>query len=87
MRRYSVILAAMLAGCQTAAPLPTVPNVVRVQVPTFVPLPAELTRDCEDIPKQSNTYGEAVRLANARKAATDECSGRMRQIRNLQPTP
>lgn len=87
MRRYSVILAVLLAGCQTAAPLTTIPEIVRIPVPTYVLLPAEVTRDCEDVPKQSNSYGEAVRLANARKAALDECSARMRQIRSLQPTP
>ncbi|SDW94526.1 Rz1-like lysis system protein LysC [Lysobacter enzymogenes] len=85
MRIAALIALVVLAGCQTTAPAPTVPSVVRVPVQTFVPLPAELTRDCEDVPKQSNTYGEAVRLANARKAAADECTSRMRQIRNLQP--
>lgn len=85
MRIAAMILAVGLAGCQTAAPAPTIPEIVRVPVTTYIPLPAEVIRDCEDVPKQSNSYGEAVRLANSRKAALDECSGRMRQIRNLQP--
>lgn len=89
MRRAAlipVLLACCGATCSTKpTPPPTVPDVVRVQVQTFVSLPAELTRDCEGVPKRDNSYGEAVRLANARKAATEECTGRMRQIRALQP--
>lgn len=85
MRRIAVIALVVLVGCRTTAPAPTVPAVVRVPVPTFVQLPAELTRDCEDVPKQDSTFGEAVRLANARKSSLEECSGRMRQIRSLQP--
>lgn len=81
-----VVLACCGATCSTKpTPPPTVPEVVRVQVETFVALPDELIRDCEDVPKQDNSWGEAVRLANARKASLEECSGRMRQIRSLQP--
>lgn len=91
MRCAALILLVLMtccgATCSTKPTPPTIPEVVHVPVPTPVALPAELTRDCLDVPKQDNSYGEAVRLANARKASTDECSGRMRQIRNLQPTP
>ncbi|WP_223621164.1 hypothetical protein [Lysobacter sp. ESA13C] len=86
MRRYSMILVLGLAGCQTSPPSePVLPAVVRVPVPTYVAVPAELTRDCDEVVKQGNTYGEAVRLANSRKAALDECTARMREIRALQP--
>lgn len=89
MRCAALILLVLItccgATCSTKPTPPTIPEIVRVPVITYVPLPAEVTRDCEDVAKQSNSYGEAVRLANARKAALDECSGRMRQIRDLQP--
>ena len=35
--------------------------------------------------KAANTVQEAVRLANERKAALDECSQRMARIRGLTP--
>ena len=90
MRRAALILLVLAccgATCSRRPDPPTIPEVVHVPVPTPVALPSELTRDCLDVPKENNSYGEAVRLANARKASTDECTGRMRQIRSLQPTP
>lgn len=77
-----ILLVLALAGCKTC-PIPKAPELVRVAVPTMVPVPAELTEPCTVISKRDNTVGEAVRLANARKAALDECSARMAQIRAL----
>ncbi|WP_455363796.1 Rz1-like lysis system protein LysC [Marilutibacter maris] len=47
----------------------------------------KLTEPCAQVGKRDNTVGEAVRLANARKAALDECSARMAQIRALGEEP
>ena len=86
MRCAPLILVALaVAGCSHNPPLPDVPKIVRVPVETFVTLPAPLIADCADVPKKANTYGEAVRLANARKLALEECTKRMRDIRALQP--
>jgi len=88
MRRPALIVAALvLAGCNHNPPLPEPPKIVRVPVTKFVPLNEALTADCASVPKQSNSYGEAIRLANARKLALEECTKRMRDIRALQPKP
>lgn len=82
MRRLALIaLLLALAGCQSC---PTVaPEVVHVVVERIVPVPAELTAPCDPVAKRDNTFGEAVRLANARAASLEECSGRMARIRAL----
>ena len=48
-------------------------------------MPAALTEPCRQPEKKGNTVAEAVRLANERKAALDECSQRMARIRGLTP--
>lgn len=71
-----------LTGC---ASRPVVPKVVRVQVPTYVALPANLTKDCDVYQVRGQTVGEAVVAANKRKAALDACNERLKAIRGLQP--
>lgn len=83
MRAVALILLAALAGCKSAPILP--PKVVEVVVEKIVPVPPQLTEPCQQPAKQGQTVQEAVRLANARKAALDECSGRMLKIRSLTP--
>jgi len=82
MRSLGVIALLALVGCQTAKPIQP-PKVVEVVVEKIVPVPEPLTAPCQQPAKQSNTVEEAVRLANARKAALDECSARMEKIRGL----
>ncbi|MBB1060411.1 Rz1-like lysis system protein LysC [Marilutibacter spongiae] len=82
MRSAVLIAIALMAGCRSCPDI-KVPELVRVPVPTMVPVPAELTEPCAQVAKRDNTVGEAVRLANARKAALEECSKRMSQIRSL----
>lgn len=81
-RRIALLLPLLLAGCPGNV-RPPAPQIVTVTVTKTIPVPAELTRDCDGVAKQSDTYGEAKRLANARKASLDECTGRMREIRKL----
>ena len=76
------MLPLLLAGCPWNV-RPPKPEVVTVVVEKVVKVPEQLSRDCDDVPKQGNTYDEAKRLANARKASLDECTGRMREIRKL----
>lgn len=81
MRHAALIATALLlAACATR---PVVPQVVKVPVVQVVEVPEALTRDCDPVPKQRDTYGEAVRLANARAESLAECTARMRQIRAL----
>lgn len=82
MRTVAVIALLALAGCQTAKPIQP-PKVVEVVVQKIVPVPDALTEPCQQPSKRSNTIEEAVRLANVRKAALDECSARMEKIRGL----
>lgn len=87
MRRAPLIaIALVLAGCNHVPPVPEPPKVVHVPVREFVAIDPALTADCASVPKMANTYGEAVRLANARKRALEECTKRMREIRALQPS-
>lgn len=85
MRILAVIALVVLAGCQTTPDLPQPPKVVEVAVEKIVPVPAALTEPCRQPEKKGNTVAEAVRLANERKAALDECSARMARIRGLTP--
>ncbi|WP_396615511.1 hypothetical protein ACHZ97_14660 [Lysobacter soli] len=87
MRRTALIAVLLLAGCAGNPPLPEPPQIVRVPVTKYVPLDEALTADCAEVPKKSNSYGEAIRLANARKLALEACTKRMRDIRALQPKP
>lgn len=84
MRRPALIVLVILlalAGCQSCPVVP--PKVVHVTVEKIVPVPAELTADCDPVPKRDNSLGEAVRLANSRGASLAECNGRMARIRAL----
>lgn len=82
-----LLLVLTLAACQSDAGLevPEPPKIVRVEVEKLVSVPEELTRDCGDERPREQSYGEALRLANARGAYLDECTARMRQIRALKP--
>ena len=84
MRRLALILATvlLLAACGKEE-LIRPPEIVEVTVTKYVPVPAELSRDCDEVPKEGNDYQEAIRLANARLASLEECNGRLRKIRGL----
>lgn len=82
--RSAALILLVLAGCQTTPDLPSPPAVVEVVVEKIVPVPTALTEPCQQPAKEANTVQEAVRLANERKAALDECSQRMARIRGLE---
>jgi len=83
MHRVALILVFALAGCKTAPEVVKVPQIVKVPVREFVSVPESLSAPCPVAQKKANTYGEAVRLANERKASLEECNGRMKKIREL----
>jgi hypothetical protein len=50
-----------------------------------VPVPAELTSECEKRPiPEDLTYGEALALWAEDRASMDVCNGRLRAIRGLE---
>ena len=75
-----LLLTCAFGSCQTKPP-----KVVEVIVTKIVPVPAELTEPCKQHAPTEKTVAEAVRMANLRKAALDECSSRMARIRGLTP--
>ena len=75
------MIAMALAGC--ASRQPVLPKTVYVTVEKLVPVPAELTAPCDEVEKRGNTYGEAVRLANARLASLKACNAEKAEIRKL----
>lgn len=83
--RYSIALIVLaLAGCQNAKPTPPpIPTVVEVTVTKYVPVPVELTADCQDDTPKAQVYAEAKRLAIIRHEYLTECTQRMRKIRSL----
>lgn len=80
---WVLIVCAALAGCHEAAKPIAVPQVVRVQVPVYVPIPAELTQDCPIAEPASLKVEEVVRVANARKVALANCNADKAALRSL----
>lgn len=83
MKIWLAIAASLLAGCQS---LPPPVEKVTVTVEKIVPVPEDLSRDCDVPVKKANTYGELKRLRGADLAALEECNGRMAKIRSLGQT-
>ena len=100
MRLAVALIACLLAtawgGCGRDNPLviDKPPEIVRVTVKVPVSLCPEggadcdLVRDCYDEDAKSQTYAEAKRLANLRRASIrDDCNKRWAKVRALQPKP
>lgn len=81
MRVVAAFGLAILAGCQSTPEIRT--EVVEITVREYVPVPEELTEPCQLHPVREQTYGEAIRVANARLASLAECNVRMKAIREL----
>lgn len=81
MRRSLLVVTCLaVPACSS---IPKMPDSVPVVVEKLVPVPDKLTLLCDEVEKKGDTYGEAVRLANARLAALKECNARMSEIRKL----
>jgi len=61
------------------------PEVIRVPVKQYVPLPAALTQPCPVPAIKGRTVGDVVEASNARKVALDRCNAQMKAIREVQP--
>lgn len=79
-RALGVAAVLLLTGCRS---LPPPAAIVPVTVEKIVPVPEELSRDCDIHKKRNNTYGELKRLRAAAVAAAKECNGRLAKIRAL----
>lgn len=82
MRQTLLTLCLLLTACATR-----MPKTATIVVEKLVPVPAKLTVPCDEVPKKSESYGEAIRLANSRLASLHECNARMTEIRNLGRSP
>lgn len=82
-----IALLPALSGCQEAVKPVVVPQVVRVQVPVYVPVPPELTQDCPIAEPKTLKVEEAVRVANQRKTALKNCNADKKAIRALATPP
>lgn len=71
----------MLAGCATKPVAP--PKVIYQTIEKYVPVPAELSKDCEIPMPKEMTVEEAIRVAKERAYALKKCNEDKRSIRNL----
>jgi len=76
----------LLSACATPPTQITKIETVEVKVPTLVPLPEELTEDCDKpaFPEKA-TVGAAQDLIVELYSAIDLCNGDKADIRELQP--
>ena len=83
---FAVALAALLlAGCNSTPKAIPMPQVVRVPVTQYVPVPAELTKRCPVAELADRTVESVVEAANARKLALEQCNRQLDEIEGLQP--
>lgn len=82
----AALILLVLAGCQSAPEArPFVqPEIIRVPVKTYVPLPAELTKPCPVPAIKGRKVGDVVQASNARKVALDRCNAQLKAILELQ---
>lgn len=85
MSRYPLAVAGLLAlvGCQSTPAPVVVPEVVKVVVREYVPVPEELTRPCAVAELEDRTVESVVEAANARKVSLEQCNEQLRRIREL----
>ena len=79
----AILAVIMLAGCKTAPERVVVPEIVKVPVREYVPVPDKLTEPCVSPELNERTVEAVVSAANARKVCEDRLNGQMRQIRKL----
>lgn len=86
MTRYAVSLLAVLvlAGCQTCPDPPTVvPEIVKVPVREYVPVPDKLTGDCPITRAEERTIEAVVSAYNSNITSLEACNADKAGIRKL----
>lgn len=85
MRALYAIATLVLAGCATqSACIKPAPQVVKVTVKEYVPVPAAFTAPVPLAKPQDATVVECVRVAIQRAAAIGQCNAQFEAIRKLQ---
>lgn len=98
MKRAALVSAFLFVGCASTPAGDSEPEETRTIVQRifergpvevrYVRLPANLTADCNEVPKSQDPNvpfeDEATRLSNGRLAALKECNDRMLKLRQLQ---
>lgn len=84
-----VMLAGLaLAGCRTCPDRVVVPEIVKVPVREYVPVPDKITRDCAIARAESRTVEAVVSAYNANITSLEACNADKAAIRKLgQDTP
>lgn len=80
---FLLVMVAALAGCPATRPDVTPPQVVRVTVTKYVPVPDKFTKDCPIAEPTKRSVHEAIDVANARKTSLQDCNIDKAAIRNL----
>lgn len=84
MRTLTLLAMLALVGCKSAGPaVAPAPQIIRVPVTTYVPVPDKLTKPC---PIARGDLDEVVIVARKRKAALEKCNGQLDAIRAIQGT-
>lgn len=84
MRQYSPLVAALLlAGCASAPQQAPMPEVVKVPVVEYVPVPDKLTKPCPVTRAKSRTVEAVVDAYNANVTALETCNADKAAIRKL----
>lgn len=86
MRRHSAALifaALSAAGCKSTPERVVVPEIVKVPVREYVPVPDELTRDCPITKATSRTVEAVVSAYNANITSLESCNADKAAIRKL----
>lgn len=82
-----VAVALLLAACGRENLRVDPPKIVQVEVPHYVPVPEELTRECPVYAPAEQTYAEAKRLALVRLESLKQCNAQLARIRALGAKP
>lgn len=79
----AILLAASLAACKSAPQRIVMPEIVKVSVREYVPVPAALTKPCPVAELKDRTIESVVSAANDRKIALEQCNKQLSEIRGL----
>lgn len=77
------IAALALTGCATTPCVPPPPQIVKVTVTKYVPIPIELTAPVALPKPQDATVVECVRVNIQRAAAIGQCNSQLKAIQDL----
>lgn len=73
----------LLAGCKTAPERIVVPEIVKVPVREYVPVPEKMTRDCPIARAAARTVEAVVAAYNANVTSLEGCNAQIKAIRGL----